>query len=40
MARDFLIEKRVLWVETLRFVLEFSILGKNIGFKIQIQRRF
>ena len=40
MERDVLIEKRVLWVENRSFVLECSILSRNVGSKIQIQRRF
>ena len=40
MEQDFLIEKQVIWVENPSFVLECSILSKNVGSKIQIQRRF
>ena len=40
MERDVLIEKRVIWVENRSFDLEYSILGRNVGSEIQIQRRF
>ena len=40
MERDVLIEKRVIWLENPSSVLECSTLGKNVGSKIQIQRRF
>ena len=41
MERDVLIEKRrVIWVKNRSFDLEYSILGRNVGSEIQIQRRF
>ena len=40
MEQDVPIEKRVIWVENRNFVLAYSILGRNVGSEIQIQRRF
>ena len=40
MEKDIPIEKRVIWVENRSFVPVYSILGRNVGSKIQLYRRF